>query len=139
MKRSLSIKETSPLEIIIFAFVFMICIYSLYIMLTVFKPRISGYRINALVINVDSIKSHKNNNTYSYFGKIKFKNKEGNEIIEDFGFDRKLKNSDSLKLYYDKEYGFYDSGNQNAYFVISVIPFIILILLSIFFYNYFID
>lgn len=139
MKRSLPIKETSPLEMIIFAFMFIISIYSLYSMLTVFQPRISGYRINALVINVDSIKSPKSNNTYRYFGKIKFKNKEGNEIIEHYGFDSKLKNNDSIKLYYDEKYGFYDSENQNVYFVISAIPFIILIMLGMFFYKRFID
>lgn len=139
MKRGLPIKETSPLEMIIFAFMFIISIYSLYIMLTVFQPRIYGYRINALVIDVDSIKSHKNNNTYHYFGKIKFKNKEGNEIIEHYGFDSKLKNNDSIKLYYDEKYGFYDSENQNAYFIISAIPFTILIILGMFFYKYFID
>lgn len=139
MKRGLPIKETSPLEMIIFAVIFIISIYSLYIMLTVFQPRISGCRINALVINVDSIKSHKNNNTYRYFGKIKFKNKEGKQIIEDYGFDSKLKNNESIKLYYDEKYGFYDLENQNAYIIISTIPFIILIILGMFFYKYFID
>ncbi|MDL2145120.1 hypothetical protein QQY79_21555 [Flavobacterium tructae] len=139
MKRGLPLKETSPVKMFIFAFMFIISIYFLYTMLKVFQPRIYGDRINALVINVDSIKSHKNNNTYRYFGKIKFKNKEGNGIIEDYGFSSKLKKNDCLQLYYDQKYGFYDSEDQNVYFVLITIPAIILIILSVFFYKYFID
>jgi hypothetical protein len=139
MKRGLPIKETSPLEMFIFAFMFIISIYSLYTMLPVFQPRISGYKINALVINIDSIKSHKNNNTYRYFGKIQFKNKEGSRIIEDYGFNSKLKKNDSLQLYYDKKYGFYDSENQNVYFMLLIIPITILIILTVFFLKFFID
>lgn len=139
MKRGRPIKEKSPLEMIIFALMFIISIYSLYTMSKVFQPRIFGYRVNAFVINIDSIKSQKNNNTYRYFGQIKFKNKEGNEIIEDYGFESKLKKNDSLQLYYDKKYGFYDSENQNVYFVISAIPSIILTILGMFFYKYFIN
>ena len=137
MNRGLPIKETSLGVLIMLAVMFIISIYSLCVMLITFEPRILGYRINALVIKVDSIKSHKNNNIYHYFGKIKFKNLKNNEIIEDYGFENKLQKNDNLNLYYDEKYGLYDPKNQNVYFIFLVISFVISVILGAFFYNYF--
>lgn len=101
-----------------------------------FFPRVFGEKVEVTVTKIDSIESYKKNKTFTYLGEIKFKYFSKIEVLN-YRFNESKELGDKFELYYDRDYGFYDSSEFYFIAVLGSFFFVFFVFFAIYIFRFF--